>query len=599
MLVQEPEDAEFDAMPRNAIASGAADFVLPANEMPAKLAAVWANAAEIRLPPHDDQEAAQDQASKAEEALRDVLALTKARTRNDFSQYKRPTLLRRIERRMQVNQLRDLPSYRDYVREHPAESRSLLRDLLISVTPFFRDEAVFDSLAQTVIPTLFAEARDDATRAYLGRRMRDRRGGVFDRDAAGRARGNARDTRGVQPFRHRHRRASAHVRPRRALSRSRSGSTSRPERLKRFFEKEPNGYRVQRPIRETVMFATHNVIQDAPFSRLDLVSCRNLLIYIDRDAQRRVLDLLHFSLRPEGYLLLGRSEAVEKRDGFDVIDASNRIFRQRARVRRGFSVLPPSPAPQSANASLAELPRQRVSYGDLHQQLLEHYGPPSVVVDERYDVVHLSESAGRYLKFGPGVPSVNLLDIVPQTLRFELRTALDQAMQSMQAVERTDLPLGRDDESLAHGRHRASGARQDLAARRSRWSCSTRCRRLASLSRRTSAPMQAARRSAGSKDRLRETETQAPRALRGVRGPGRGSQGANEELQATNEELRATSEELETGKEELQSINEELRTVNQELKSEGRGGDAGQRRPDELHQCDRHRGAVRRPASCG
>jgi two-component system CheB/CheR fusion protein len=224
-----------------------------------------------------------------------------------------------------------------------------------------------------------------------------------------------------------------------------------PERLRRYFTHEQGGFRVHKTLRDMVMFATQNVAQDPPFSRIDLITCRNLLIYLNRNVQEKVLDILHFALRPEGYLQLGLSETVDDgKDGFLAIDKTNRIYQQQPRAHLGIlmSALP-SLTPTRRPGEMTALPARRlVSYGELHQSLLEHYAPPSAIVDEHYDIVHLSENAGRFLQLGGGEPSLNLLRTVPDTLRHELRAALDQAMQTMRTVERRDLLMERGPQQL-------------------------------------------------------------------------------------------------------------------------------------------------------
>jgi len=566
-IAQAPEESEYAQMPRNAIASGAVDFVLPVHEMPQKIVALWQNAKAIQLPQLPDQPTPQDAAAEAEDAMRDILATVRTRTGHDFSQYKRATLLRRIERRLQVNQLRNLGEYRDLLVDRPDEIMLLLRDLLISVTWFFRDGSAWHALEERVIPDLLAGRSGGTVRVWvvgcatgeevyslcmlLQERMQTMAEppsvSIFGTDIDEEALATART--GVYP--------------------ESIAERVSHERLRRFFTREPGSYRVQRQVREMVMFAVHNAIQDAPFSRMDLVCCRNLLIYLTRRAQTKVLDLLHFSLRPDGYLFLGMSESIEDgHDGFVGLDKSNRIFVQQPRTRAGISLatLPLVQPNRYANDAGPPGRRRTVALGELHQRLLEHYAAPSAVVDDRYDIVHLSDRAGHFLQLSAGEPSLNLLNVAPENLRYELKAALDLAIDSMRTVERSDLTFQRGsgatrlDIKVHPVRDRASGRMfalvifdEDSAERRPKPE---------SIYDLASGPDEAAR----LEERLREMESQLRAAIERYEVQNEELKASNEELQATNEELRATTEELETGKEELQSINEELLTVNQELK---------------------------------
>ena len=567
-FAQDPSEAEYDSMPRNAISSGAIDFVMTSNAMPEKIVGIWRNANGITLPLLEDKPSPEDIVARAEESLRDVLAIVRARTGHDFTQYKRATLMRRIERRLQVNQLRDLPTYRDLLRESPAECRLLLRDLLISVTAFFRDANAFAALEKHVIPALFqGKERGGKIRAWI----------------AGCATGEESYSIAMLLAEHAQR-VSAPVEinvfatdidddalavARAAFYPESIKDQMSPERLRRFFTQEPGGYRVQKALREMVMFATHNVIQDPPFSRLDLIACRNLLIYLNRHVQEKVLQLLHFSLRPEGFLFLGLSESVDDvNEGFAVVDKTNRIYQQQPRARMGMSVaalptLTPS-RPMTEPATVAS--RRLVSYSELHQSLLEHYAPPSVVVDERYEIVHLSEHAGRFLQLSGGEPSMTLTRVVPDALRFDLRAALDQAMQTMRTVERAEIEMQRGPQRI-HVAIKVHPIREKATSRTFALVVFEELQEAQRPPREDAGAEPAMAPNERLEARLLDTQVQLRGAVEQYEIQNEELKASNEELQATNEELRATTEELETGKEELQSINEELITVNQELKN--------------------------------
>src|SRR5262249_21674410 len=345
-----------------------------------------------------------------------------------------------------------------------------------------------------------------------------------------------------------------------------------PERLRRFFVKEGETYRVRKELREMVLFAHHNIIKDPPFSHLDLISCRNLLIYLNRTAQQRVMEVVHFALNAGGFLALGASESIEgSTDLFVTFDKDDSLYQSRAVAPRAVMPVPDFAIP-GRYETRAEEPREaeqhareRLSFADLHLRLLEQYGPPSVVVNEEYDVVHLSERAGRYMQHAGGEPSLNLLKIVRPELRIELRTALYQAAQQRMNVEASGLVLRIDDHTVTLKLVVRPVVRPDDTARgfflvlfRETPEEETKLQRAAPLT---------------SDDTARQLEEEVLRVKAQLRATverhetqAEELKASNEELQAMNEELRSSAEELETSKEELQSLNEELRTVNQELK---------------------------------
>ena len=328
-IVQAPMEAEHDAMPRNAIGTGVADFVMPVANIPERLLQLWQNMQEIRLPSGEDAGPLSEPGSQ-DPPLRDILQTLRHRTGHDFSQYKRPTVMRRIERRLQVNQLTDLGTYAQFLRDHPAETRALLKDMLISVTNFFRDREAFEALERRIVPDMFAgKTPNDEVRVWVpGCATGEEAYSIAmilteyaeDRSSAPTIQVFATDI------------------DEDAIAIARAGiyteaiATDVPAaRLRRFFSRETGGFRVQKSVRERVMFATHNVLRDPPFSRLDLVTCRNLLIYLNREVQARVLNVFHFGLQPGGYLMLGSSEtADEAGQAFVVVDKPNHIFRAQA-----------------------------------------------------------------------------------------------------------------------------------------------------------------------------------------------------------------------------------------------------------------------------
>ncbi len=573
VFAQSPEDAEYDGMPRSAIDTGLVDMVLPVAEIPGKLMRLGRLAEQIEIP--DEQKAepekvAEKSARKIEpDALREVLTLLRVRTGHDFMNYKRPTLLRRISRRLQVRELEDIPAYLVLLRENPDEVQQLLRDLLITVTNFFRDQEAFAALEKEVIPQLFVgKTQADTIRVWV----------------AGSATGEEAYSVGMLLCEHAARITDA---PKIQIFASdineeaiRSARDCRydevivadvsPERLRRFFDKEGNTYCVKKELREMVLFAPHNLLRDPPFSRLDLVTCRNLLIYFNRETQDRVLEIFNFALRNNGFLFLGSSETAESQTAlFTAVDKKQRIYRCRPGLAHH-----PLPAMPIQGKWVVKIPEAQAdeyepegSFAATHLKLVEQYAPPSVLVNEDYDIVHSSEHAGRFLRFAGGEPSRNLLKLAHPALQLDLRSTLMAAKQAGAPSEARRIRVKLEGaERLVNLIVRPSDAgfllvifeeEKDAPAAREEGFIADAFageKAMETVVQGLEEELQT------TKDRLRSTLEQSETSTEELKA-------SNEELQAINEELRSASEELETSKEEMQSVNEELTTVNHELKS--------------------------------
>jgi two-component system CheB/CheR fusion protein len=569
-LAQDPVEAEYDSMPRSAMATGMIDFVLTAAEMPQRLMDIWLTTKQIRLPAAGDDERDEDGTDEsAERALREIMVILRTRTGHDFRHYKRATVLRRIERRLQVNGITDLQAYRDHLHLHQEETQALLQDMLISVTNFFRDKEAFDMLERDVLPQIF-DGRGEQERirvwsvgcatgeeAYsLAMLLQERSLKVPERVS-------------FQVF--------ATDIDERAISFARTGlypdsilADVTPARVRQFFTKDAAHYRIKKELREHMLFAHHNVLSDPPFSRLDLICCRNLLIYLDREAQIEILKMFHFALRPGGVLFLGSSESADSVSSmFSVIDKRNRIYRANMAVRGD------TPMPVAISGTTSSRPvvatvqppgRRRLSFGDLHQRLVEQYAPPSVLVSRESEIVHLSDRAGRFLQYSGGEPSHNIVAAVRPELRLELRTAIYQALHTNRSVEARRVRIERDSRSYfvnmtARPVHDPE-ANADFVlvlfdeVEDSMGGAET----VSADAQKDPIISQLERELQRTKDQLQSTIEQSETSTEELKA-------SNEELQAINEELRSATEELETSKEELQSINEELTTVNAELKS--------------------------------
>ena len=565
VLVQDPREATHEGMPRAVIAAEVADVVLPVRELAHRLAELAQSRAKLDpfiRPPTVDPNIDED----AETALKRIFEMVRARTGHDFSRYKRATILRRLARRMQLNHRSGLEAYLAFLRENPEEIQSLFDDLLISVTTFFRDPAAWEALRlQVVVPLVeHAEANQPIriwvpgcatgeeayTLAILFREEISRRDVhcdlvIFGSDVDQGALATARE--GVYPA-------------------SITADLSET-RLARYFRAEGEHYRVSAEIRDTVVFAVHSVLRDPPFSKLHLISCRNLLIYLDRELQQQLQNVFRYGLRDDGYLYLGVSETADS-DLFEPLDKQHRIFRARVRAAGPPVRLPQLPAMPQVPTIVERVRergfRLRRSAVESHVEALEEFSPPSVLVDEHWNIEHLSETAGRYLQPRGGPPTQILTDLVRSELLDELRSALHKAFELRHACLSAFVPVrfngtpvlvavlvqprirgeGKDPQALVTFLE-AGKAESDEPPLRNDSNDSF----VLSL-----------------RDKLRIAE-QRLESMRQEHGMAyEDLRAANEELQSLNEEYRSTTEELETSKEELQSVNEELQTVNHELK---------------------------------
>lgn len=564
VVVQDPAEATFDEMPRNSIATGVVDLILPVAEMPARLAEFRRQVQAVQISPGPADAAPES----SDDALSSIFALLRSRTGHDFANYKPSTILRRIARRLAVLGLPDLPAYVAYLNDEGEEAPALLKELLISVTNFFRDPFVFEMLQRTVIPQLFeGKGRSDQIRVWVAGCATGEEAYsiamLLAEYAATLPHGPS-----LQIF--------ATDLDQNAIAHARKGCYSSADvadvsadRLRRFFVREQDEYRVAPELREQVLFARHNLLKDPPFSQLDFASCRNLLIYLNGTAQQRALELLHFALKTNAQLLLGTSETAEaSAQLFVTADKETRLFRSRPVPRvvglRSTSSHAADPAPHPRERTTPQPPGavERLLPIEMHHRLLEQYAAPSVLVDSQHNIIHLTARGGHYLHFAGGTASLDLLEVIHPPWRAQLQSALFEAAQSRVSVvvpgleeeggdQRTNLvvrPVFADDnpaqtlflilfEPAESKRKQRRGSRRDVDPP---------TRQL--------------------EEELLQLRAQTRVTVEQYEAQAEEFKAGNEELQAMNEELRSTAEELETSKEELQSVNEELQTVNQELK---------------------------------
>ena len=563
VLVQEPTSARFDSMPRSAIDAGLADIVAPAEELPGKISDYLRHAILIARSDTPLEK-------KEQSALEKILILLRAHTGQDFSLYKKNTVYRRIERRMGIHQIGKISAYVRYLQENPQEVELLFKELLIGVTSFFRDPAAWEELKGTALPALLTNRRAGGTiRAWsVGCSTGEEAYSlaIVFREALEAAMPTGRFT--LQIF--------ATDLDRDAIDKARAGfyppniaADVTPERLRRFFIREENGYRVGKEIRETVTFAVQNVAMDPPFTRLDILVCRNLLIYLAPELQKKLLPLFHYTLTPEGLLFLGSAETVsEFTDLFAQMSAKSRLYRRRESVLRVEPVSFPSsfvPAmPDHSKEPMMQKPAANLQ-SLAEQLLLTHYSPPAVLVNDKGDILFISGRTGKYLEPAAGKANWNIFAMAREGLRFELSSAFQKVTRQLGSITVNGARVG------------VNGGSQsvDITVQSIEEPEAMRGMVMIVFSDVAAAPAKKTTRRAGpvaaDSNRVAELEQESQHMreeLQTTREEMQSSQeelkSTNEELQSTNEELQSTNEELTTSREEMQSLNEELQTVNAE-----------------------------------
>ena len=561
IMVQNPAEAEFAAMPQNAIATGMADFVVPIDEMSERLAEVARSKDAVRSL---DVDAAANE-------LRRIIGFLRNRTGHDFSSYKRATVMRRVSRRMQVCRLDSLTAYAELLQETPEEAKELFSDLLISVTSFFRDSRAFETLKHQVIDCIMDDYRvastEEGVRAWV----------------VGCATGEEAYSLAMLLLEAAHERnlqiliqIFATDLDEGALATAREGRYPRSievnvsaERLARFFVDEGTHYRVRKEVRETVVFAVHSVLKEPPFLRLDLVSCRNLLIYLERSLQQQLYTVFHYGLKSGRFLFLGSAETADtSTELFAPLDREARIYATQPRGVPNLPLLPQYPTPERlthqrpTGPAAFDGPQVVVAQ---HAGALEHSGPPSALVDAGGSLLNLSPTAGRFIFHSAGPPSTQLASMVRPELRLDLKLALARALDNRRTTLTHSVTVAFDNERRRVSMHVAPVVTSAPSIRQALVSfldgdvvddeggvISAEELRPEEMPR-LHAELKAAQEALVASRSGHDATIQDLRAT-------------NEELQSTNEEYRSTAEELETSREELQSINEELHTVNAELK---------------------------------
>jgi two-component system CheB/CheR fusion protein len=578
-FAQDEESAKYDSMPRSAVAAGCVDYVLPPKAIARELA-------RIARHPYLVRDQGPELAPAENTGLNLVFNLLRKSTGVDFTHYRQTTILRRIHRRMVVHKMERIEDYVKYLQTNPAEIKALYQDVLINVTSFFRNPKVFDALKAQVFASLMKSRSSEnslriwtpgcasgeetysvaiALLEYLGDKSSQTHVQFFGTDISESGISKARS--GVYP--------------------ENIQADVSPERLRRFFTKVEGGYRISKTIRDMCIFAQHNVLNDPPFSQMDLICCRNLLIYLEPVLQNKVIALFHYAARGGGYLVLGTSEGVGTATNlFSIEDRTHKIFlRKSSGVRQPVNFSLSTRGDRQEYGGFRVPPKQPDTSGnfleaqkEFDRRLLSQYAPATVFINEDLEIIHTRGSVDRYLKLAPGRASLSILKMAREGLLLDMRNALTKAKKDNVTVRKQNIQVKNGggsgaadaarivnfevvpirmgnlkelyfmvvfDESLAVPRTRATRPSKQASE-----SDSTVSKRITKLEQELAA----------TKEYLQsviETQEATNEEL----------QSANEEILSSNEELQSTNEELETAKEELQSANEELSTVNDELGS--------------------------------
>jgi chemotaxis methyl-accepting protein methylase len=566
VLVQEPSTAKFDSMPRSAIDAGLSDIVAAAEDLPGKIIAHVQRAPLIARKEADLE-------VKAQSALEKVIVLLRAHSGNDFSFYKHNTLYRRIERRMGIHQIHKMAAYVRYLQENSQELELLFRELLIGVTNFFRDPTAWEQLGTQAIPAMLeSRASGPVLRAWVP-------GCSTGEEAYSLAIIIKEATEVFKPKRKYTIQIFATDLDRDSIDKARQGiypatiaADVSKERLKRFFAKEDLGYRVRKEIREMVIFAPQNLLQEPPFTKLDVLSCRNLLIYLTPEVQKKLIPLFHYSLNPEGVLFQGSAETIgEFTDLFAPLSGKSRIFRRKNTSPRSEPVTFPSSfsAGPPMVTEARHIPKVSASLQSLADQLvLQRYANPTVLTNDKGDICYVSGRTGKYLEPAAGKANWNIFAMAREGLRYELMRALPEALRQKECVTLHGLKIDAD----------GSGQSVNVTVQRvedpvplhglvmivfTDVATPVVPRETGKLPKQHHRGVQFAeleRELLQFRNEARATHEEMQTSQEELRS-------ANEELQSTNEELQSTNEEITTSKEEIQSMNEELQTVNAELQA--------------------------------
>ncbi|NVO18494.1 MAG: PAS domain-containing protein [Bacteroidetes bacterium] len=560
-MVQDDQSAKFDGMPRSSISTGMVDLILP----PAKLADELVNY--VKHPLIRKTEQIEHQINKDENQLSKVISILRDHRGVDFSNYKEATIIRRLEKRISINRFDQIDDYVRFLADNPKEINFLFNELLIGVTRFFRDEDAFNKLSDEVLGNLFKQiSENDALRLwvagcstgeeaysiaillkeYMQKNSILKDVKIFATDI---------DTRSLEY-------AGTGLYP------DSIASDISPDRINKYFTHKGERYQVNDSIRSMVIFARHNILQDPPFSKIDLISCRNLLIYLNNHVQQKVLAMFYLSLVPSGYLFLGSSESLgNMSDGFTIIDNKSRIYRHQPGFRPymidSLGIAPAQKLRAELKNSDSYIPRSKVKLVNLESifsEILGDFAPPSVIVDENLDIVHTIHQVSKFVTLPVGQVSLNLIKMLPKELGILVSSLLRRAEKSKQEVvlEKIEVPELIDKLLTISCKKIADKKSGDLFYIVSFIENERKSKTL---------PIRSIKKidvNEQYQERIEELERELQYKSENLQAAVEELETSNEELQSSNEELIASNEELQSTNEELQSVNEELYTVNSE-----------------------------------
>jgi two-component system CheB/CheR fusion protein len=577
VMVQKEDQAKYDSMPRSAIETGMVDFILPVEEMGEQLMQY------IRHPYLEPRKAAELE-EPFEDQLPKILLLIRQRTGQDFSHYRRNTIRRRLATRLAVHHIQNLDRYLKLLQESSTEAELLARALLITVTSFFRDREAWEALTEHVIrPLVERKPSEMPLRAWV----------------AGCATGEEAYTLAIlfqEQMEKDHRfhiprifatdldEESLHTARRGVYPKNIAADVS-PVRLRRFFTEEGNKYRIKSNLRESIVFAQHDLTKNAPFSQLDLVCCRNVLIYMDSSLHEKLLPMLHYALNPDGILFLGESESVGRfADLFAPVDAKHKVFR-RKRMTAGYAPQTAEPSPRAPEEAGPQRPRAAREVGNIaeiaQRVILHDYSWPCVLVDEEYNIVYFNGEIGKYLDLPKGKATFNVLQMARPEIHFKLDLLLKRAFWEGHAVVEKGLLVRMDDRYVETDLVVRPVAEAGIADNLMLVVFESKPPE-PQPDRTAAVPAELPEQGENGRIRELERELQSTRqylqtTIEELEASNEDLKSSNEELQSTNEELQSTNEELNTSREELQSVNEELRTLNteyqQKIEEQGRAYD--------------------------
>jgi two-component system CheB/CheR fusion protein len=581
-FAQDEHSAKYDGMPRSAIAAGNVDYVLPPQDIARELARIAKHPYGTRQIPESGEPVPAESVG-----INAIFQLLRRNAGVDFTHYRKTTILRRIQRRMVVHKLDKLDEYVKYLQAHPAEIKALYQDMLITVTSFFRNAGVFEALKTSVFPNLLKDrtseipiriwtsgcASGEETYSvamvlleYLGDKAQEYTIQLFGSDVSETSIAKARS--GIYP--------------------DNIQTDVSPERLRRFFTTVDNGYCISKNIRDMCIFAQHNLLGDPPFSQMDIICCRNLLIYMEPVLQNKMISLFHYALRSGGYLILGTSEGLGSATNlFSAEDRTHKIFSKKSTALRQVVNFSLDPQPRADFGSARLTTRQldtswnyTEAQKEFDRRLINQFSPATAFTNEDFEIVHTRGNVSRYLKLTPGRASLNILRMVREGLLLDLRNALGRAKKENATVRQQNVTIKNGDNGGPSSTHSPKNRLVDfevvpivLGSVKERYFMVVFRDSLAGPARKpargkVAQPLETSTARLGKLEQeLAATKEYLQSVIETHEATNEELQSANEEILSSNEELQSTNEELETAKEELQSANEELTTVNDELRN--------------------------------